>query len=189
MSEKKKPLPKPPSTPFGQRKQREDPDEPLLADRMAMAMSEGNLEEFLKNEMPGSEHAQKLAMMMAGMTGMMPPDFVPSSDHLAEQGTTGKEPVAPPEDLVNAVRSGNVKDLMSILQREHARRTGDSVEQEVEDTPPAERDSSDGLLGGEEKETLDACISIAVENNLSLDWVVLRALKLYVNEYRKSGRL
>ena len=74
MSPNEKPLPKPPSTPFGRKRageQREE-QEPLTADRMAAAMAEGKIEEFLKKEMPDNEHARKLANMMMGMSGMMP---------------------------------------------------------------------------------------------------------------------
>jgi len=185
MSKDRKPLPQPPGKPFGRRKEQKEPGDPLLADKMAMAMSEGNLEEFLKKEMPDSEHAKKLAMMMAGMTGMMPPDTVRSPDHLTEQGAEENVPEAPPEDVINAVRSGNVNDLMSLLQREHALRTGGAAEEDNTEKKPSPAES----MSGEEKEVLDACISIATENALSLDWVVLRALRLYVNEYRKTGRL
>jgi len=185
MSKDRKPLPQPPGKPFGRRREQKEPGEPLLADKMALARSEGNLEEFLKKEMPDSEHAKKLAMMMAGMTGMMPPDIVTSPEHRTEQGSEEKVPAPPPEDVINAVRSGNVKDLMSLLQREHAVRTGGAVEEDNTEKKPSPAD----LMSGEEKEVLDACISIASENNLSLDWVVLRALRLYVNEYRKTGRL
>jgi len=184
MSKDRKPLPQPPGKPFGRRKEQKEPGDPLLADKMAMAMSEGNLEEFLKKEMPDSEHAKKLAMMMAGMTGMMPPDTVRSPDHHTDQGAEEKVPAAPPEDVINAVRAGNVKDLMSLLQREH-RRTDGVVQDDNTETKPSPAES----MSGEEKEVLDACISIASENDLSLDWVVLRALRLYVNEYRKTGRL
>src|SRR5512140_91734 len=75
MSNEEKPLPKPPNTAFGRKKQFEQTDEQgaLLADRMAAAMAEGKLDEFLKQEMPDNEFARNLATMMMGMTGMMPP--------------------------------------------------------------------------------------------------------------------
>ena len=80
MSEKEKPLPRPPKTPFGRNRfeQREE-DAPLMADRMAAAMAEGKLEEFMKEEMPDNDYARALASMMMGMTGMMPGGSLPWS--------------------------------------------------------------------------------------------------------------
>ena len=40
-----------------------------------------------------------------------------------------------------------------------------------------------------EKDTLDQLNKIASENNVNLDWIVLRALRVYVQEYLKTGRL
>jgi len=185
MSDKKKPLPRPPSTPFGRKKRTEDADQPLLADKMAMAMAEGNLEEFLEKEMPGNENAQKLAMMMANMSGMLPSGSFPSpGQHTVNETAEGTETHSPPEDVINAVRSGNVEDLMSLLRREHAHRAGTPVGDDADGSP---RQTDD--LSNEEKDVLDACMRIAAENNLSLDWVVLRALKTYISEYLRSGRL
>jgi 3-polyprenyl-4-hydroxybenzoate decarboxylase len=30
---------------------------------------------------------------------------------------------------------------------------------------------------------------IASENHVTVDWIIMRALKLYLEEYRKTGRL
>ncbi|MCC6347898.1 MAG: hypothetical protein IT388_11980, partial [Nitrospirales bacterium] len=82
MSREEKPLPKPPSTPFGRKKQfgETESDMNLLSDRLAMAMAEGKLDEYMQKEMPDNEYARSLTMMMMGMTGnmtgmagMMPP--------------------------------------------------------------------------------------------------------------------
>jgi len=75
MSEKERPLPKPPTTPFGRKRPFEEKEDnaPLMADRLAAAMAEGTLDEFMKQELPDNEHARTLAMMMMGMSGMMPP--------------------------------------------------------------------------------------------------------------------
>ena len=40
-----------------------------------------------------------------------------------------------------------------------------------------------------EKEVLDSLMKIASENNASIDWLILRALKLYIEEHEKTGRL
>lgn len=188
MSEKERPLPKPPTTPFGRKRSFEENEEnaPLMADRMAAAMAEGTLDEFIKQELPDNEHARTLAMMMMGMSGMIPPQGFPSS-------VQGNEPPAgpltppsePPEGVVKAAKEGDVKGLMEILQREHTKRSsapGENIMPEkTEESPPA--------IGLVEKETLDQLMDIASKNNLSMDWIVLRALRLYVEEYHKTGRL
>jgi hypothetical protein len=87
-SDKEKPLPKPPTSAFG-RKERPDQEDQttLLADRMAAAMAEGKLDEFLKQEMPDNEYARNLATMMMGMTGMMPAGGAAVSSHAARTGS------------------------------------------------------------------------------------------------------
>jgi hypothetical protein len=196
MSNKEKPLPKPPGTAFGRKKRFEQEEEQasLLADRMAAAAAEGKLEEFLEKEMPDSEQARTLARMMLGMSGMMP-----SGDRLAPQThqkteeplpseSGAAEPPFPgemPEDIVKAIQGGDVKGLMDLLRREHQKRT-----------PGAEADSGEETLAARptdqpaiDKEIIDALIRIASDNSVSLDWIILRAIKLYVEEYRKTGKL
>src|SRR5512135_840359 len=70
---KEKPLPKPPHTAFGRKKPTEHAEgDTLLADRLAEAMAEGKIEDFLKQELPDNEYARNLTSMMMGMTGMLP---------------------------------------------------------------------------------------------------------------------
>jgi hypothetical protein len=40
-----------------------------------------------------------------------------------------------------------------------------------------------------EKELVDAMIKIAKDNSVSADWIILRAIKVYVEEYRRTGKL
>ncbi len=40
-----------------------------------------------------------------------------------------------------------------------------------------------------DKELIDALIKIAGENSVTLDWMILRAIRLYVQDYEKTGRL
>ena len=197
MSEKEKPLPRPPKTPFGRNRfeQREE-DAPLMADRMAAAMAEGKLEEFMKEEMPDNDYARTLATMMMGMTGMILPGAFPSPSGKEAEEHSGKSKevippgempsaVQPPEDVINAVHSGDVRGVMEILAREHKKRMP-----ECEAGPVEEGKTEDTAgLSDVEKETLNQLIKIAAENNVSVDWMVLRALKLYIREYRKTGRL
>jgi hypothetical protein len=73
MSKKERELPKPGKTPFGRKRpQNEGQDDLLMADHMAMAAAEGKLNEYLEQEIPEGEYAKKLAMMMMGMTGILP---------------------------------------------------------------------------------------------------------------------
>ena len=156
-----------------------------MADRLAAAMAEGRLDEFMKQELPDNEQARTLAMMMMGMSGMMPPQGLPFVQKNEPQGESVNPPSEPPGEVVKAAKEGDVKGLMEILQREHKKRSfapGEEIPPEnTEETPPA--------IGKVEKETLDQLMDIASRNNLSMDWVVLRALRLYVEEYQKTGRL
>lgn len=200
MSRKNKSLPKPPITAFGRKKRFEDGEEqaPLMADRMAAAMVEGKLEDFLKEELPDNERARDLAMMMMGMTGMVPSGDPPSvqkkesigpSSDAAESVSHSEMPGSAeiPGEVMSATRSGDVKGLMDLLQKEHEKRTGEAPSFGQKTSDPSTAPAQD--LPAFEKEILDELIRIASENNVSLDWVILRALKLYVREFKRTGRL
>jgi hypothetical protein len=197
MSSKEKPLPKPPNTDFGRKKQFEQPEEQasLLADRMAAAMAEGKLDEFLKREMPDNEYARSLASMMMGMTGMMPPGGIPASSHApankeqplsSVNAASGKIPSAEevPEEVRKAVQGGDVKGLMDLLRREHQKRMPgeESPPEEATAPQPVDQPTID-------KELIDALIQIAKDNSVTMDWIILRAIKAYVEEFRKTGKL
>ena len=195
MSKKERVLPTPGKTPF-RRKKHEDQgqDDLLMADKMAMAAAEGKLDEYLKQEMPEGEYPKKLAMMMMGMTGVLPNEgglpvdgeSLSSSSGPAEAGQAqeGGEAPAVPEDVVNAVQSGNVEKLKELLAREQQSRGPEAVEMGKEALKAGEPQPS--ML---EKDMLDALMKIAFENKLSIDWLMARALKLYLEEYQKTGRL
>ena len=196
MPEKERPLPRPPKTPFGKRRfEEENEDAPLTADKMAAAMAEGKLDEFMREEIPDNEYARALASMMMGMTGMLPGAFPARaekepgehSDKAEEKKPPEETPsaVQPPEDVIKAVQFGDVNALMGLLQREHNKRAPGAEPLSVTEEKP---EGSSGL-SSVEKETLDRLIEIASENNVSVDWMVLRALKLYIREYKKTGRL
>ena len=202
MSEKENPLPKPPKTPFGRRRTGEDAAEPrqtLMADRMAMAMAEGRLDEFMKQNLPDNEQTRQLAMMMMSMTGMgnmMPPTGFPapdqesradaSSDSKPELGHEAAQETQVPEDVMNAVHAGDMHQLMELLRREHQKRTGSDI---PSPPPPAEEVGFNTSPAGIEKEVLDQMLEIASANSVTLDWLILRAMKVYIEEYRKSGKL
>ena len=198
MSNKEKPLPKPPNTAFGRKKQFEQPEEQaaLIADRMAAAMAEGKLEEFLKQEMPDNEYARNLATMMMGMTGMMPPGGAPAFPHKpenreqpksSEKAASGQTSSAEdiPADVKSAIQGGDVRGLMDLLRREHQKRMPDA-----ETKPPEEPSAGQPVEQPTiDKELIDALIQIAKDNSVTMDWIILRAIKVYVEEYRKTGKL
>jgi len=199
MSKKEKPLPKPPSTPFGRKRSFEDNEnrEPLMADRIAMAMSQGKLDEFLQKELPDNEHARKLAEMMMGMSGMMPAEGFSgnpareaeefSKERASEEHGERSSDIQPPKDIVNAVQAGDLQGLMGLLAREHAKRTGSSIT----DTPHEEKNpiAPSSAEPAVDKEVIDRLMKIASDNDLSLDWLFFRALKRYIEEYKKTGNL
>jgi len=201
---KEKPLPKPPKTPFG----RQRPDESaqdqgsLIADRMAVAAAEGKLDEFLKKEMPDNEYARSLATMMMGMTGMMPMAGDPAGMSAAPEAQQQQraETASPeqataaidvPEDVKKAIQSEDVQGLMAMLRREHQKRSPgeEPLPQEVPPSPSTTSTSPSSNLPMIDKYLIDALIQIAQDNNVTLDWMILRAIKVYVQDYQKTGRL
>jgi len=198
MSKKERALPKPPKTPFGRNRSfdGDEKQDTLMADRMAVAMAQGKLDEFFEKEMPASEHAKKLAEMMMGMTGMMPAGGMPEKPAPGKKASPDKNKASspddllsaaePPEGVVDAVKSADVKGLMDLLKKEHIKRHGGKAEpaaKKKKDAAPAKNQASI------EKEVIEQLLKISADNSLSLDWIVFRALKRYVEDYRKTGNL
>ena len=199
MSKKEKPLPKPPGTPFGRKRNfgEGEKQEPLMADKMAMAMAEGKLENFVQQELPDNEHSRKLAEMMMGMTGMLPPEGIsgksgPKKEKPPKKSgkakSDGQPPsVKPPEDVINAVKEADVKGLVKLLKREHKKL---SPEAETDTAAKEKTDSADAPKPASiEKEVIVHLVKIASDNNLTLDWIFFRALKKFVQEYQETGNL
>lgn len=202
MADNDRPLPTPPRRGFGP--PRSGPDEsagPSTADRMMHAAAEGRLEEFLQYELPGDEHARELARMMLSMTGMSPAETGAAFPRAAAAGTPASGPAPAPEgtdascppEVMSAVRQGDIKGLASLLRTEHERRSGGrpgcpgSPPQEVPaPEPPAAPDSG---RPGIDAALVEELVRIGASNDVSVDWLMLRAVKLYVEEYRRSGRL
>jgi len=180
----------------------------MISDRMALAAAEGRLEEFLQHEIPEGDHARNLAMMMMGMSGMMPvemPAGLPeaSSAHSpappASDAQTSVSPEVPPEVLA-AIEQGDVANLMGILRAEHAKRNGLEA---AEGGSPASPAAPSAALSsapsaappagagpaGIDTAIINELIRISADNDVTVDWLMLRAVKLYVEEYRKTGRL
>ena len=189
MSDNERPLPKPSNKPFGRRNNFEHQDEPssLLADKMAQAAVEGKLDEFLKKEMPDNENARNLAGMMMGMTGMMPgaPSQGVAQPASTPSGTEDANTAEVPDDVRQAIMGADLEGLMGLLRREYQKRNPDSAAEPREEASPIPAASQPGI----DKETIDALVSIASDNSLSLDWIMLRAIKVYVQEYLKTGKL
>ena len=40
-----------------------------------------------------------------------------------------------------------------------------------------------------DKELIDAMIEIAKKNSVTMDWMIFRAIKVYAEVYRKTGKL
>ncbi len=192
MAEQEKPLPRPPQTPFGMKRRfGQEESQSLMADELARAAAEGRLDEYIRQEVPDSEYARNLVSMMMGMTGMadMKPPEAPAGMRAGEaSAAVGGEPqgadtpAAPSPEVLEAIQAGDVAGLKKLLKQEHEKRTGVTSPQ-IEGHQPAEE------LPAPEKEVIERLITIASDNGLTLDWVIFRALKLYAEEYGKTGRL
>ncbi len=197
MSKKERDLPNPGKTPFSRKRpQNEGQDDLLMADKMAMAAAEGKLNEYLEQEIPEGEYAKKLAMMMMGMTGILPNEgglpvdeeaaHTPAEATETGQAQEGEAAASVPEDVVKAVQSGDVEKLKELLAREKQRRTPGPVEESMEAPNPEPCQPAPSMI---EKDMLDLMIKVAFDNKVSVDWLMARALKLYLEEYQKTGRL
>ncbi len=195
MSEKDRPLPIPPKARFGAGgREGETADIPLMADRIAEAADQGRLAEFLNREFPDSEQARSLVTMMMGMMGMMPTGSsqpaspengkppVPAESGVPAPGTPAERI---PEDLFSTIQGGDVKELMDILRREHQKRSSGAETSPNEAVAPAQPPEQPLI----DKEVIDALISIASDNGVTMDWIIFRAIRLYIEEYKKTGRL
>lgn len=189
MKKKDKPLPRPPKTPFGRKRPAEDDSrQGLLADKMAEAAATGDLSGFLDRELPDSEHARALANMMMGMTGMLPqgevqPPVSPQEDAPAPSENAAQDA---PAGVREAVQAGDVKGLIEMLRQEHRKRSGSTEEQNAEPPSPTVPVPEEEL---QERVVLDRLIALSREHSVSPDWIVQRALKLYFEEYKRTGRL
>lgn len=240
MAENDRPLPSPPRTRFGRQiRGEEEGAGPLTADRLTQAAAEGRLEEVLQHEIPEGEHARSLAMMMLGMSGMLPPGM-PGVPGMPEPSPPGASPgtsaglpapatgiaaavpaasgapagtgVAVPPEVVAAMMQGDVAALAALLRAEHARRRGERPQEaEAQGVAPSTNvgavaaqagsasagdgapQSAVGATGGPQagidKALIDELIRVAAENQVTVDWLMLRAVKLYLEEHRRTGRL
>jgi hypothetical protein len=134
----------------------------------------------MKNEIPDNEYAGKLVSMMMGMTGMASPEN--PVDEMPKEEKPSPEQL--PEGLRKAVDAGDMEKVVEILRREHEKRAsaaGQTPDPQSQEAPPG--------LSAAEKKLLDDLVRIAADNNVPLDWIISRALKVYILDYEKTGRL
>jgi hypothetical protein len=186
MPKKRRQLPEPPGGPFSRKKPfSEGAEAPGTADRLTAAMMEGRLEEFMEKEFGDVPHAKELAMRMLGATGMMPaaaetkPGKKKSGTKSA--GTVKKGPGKSPKvskEVMKAAEEGDTKTLGTLLADELRKRSGGGV--------PQKEGPKETLF---DKADIDTLLEIAAQNNVSLDWVMARAIELYARDYRTTGRI
>ncbi len=190
MSEKEKPLPKPPGHAFGRKTFHEgENNSHLLADKIAEALAGGKLDEFMEQEIPDSEQARTLVSMMMGMTGMLPPEGLQEKGKKAASVSPSEKPAEeappvaePPQDLRQAAQAGDMETLVNLLKREHVKRQEGEPDTGCNDYP-----GGGGATIG--REDIDQLLRMASDNGLSPDWIILRAIRLYIREYERTGRL
>jgi hypothetical protein len=197
MSKKDRPLPQPPKRPFQRRRtfQENSSEEPLLADELMRASAKGTLEELMTQELPDSEYSKKLVELLMGLTGMMPPVHNRNHDQKDRKSTFPKDRTIPqeteprydkpPEDIQQAVQSGDIKLIMELLYREHKKRMPDSDSKLSFD----KHDHQSQNAAVVNKNLFDQMISIAADHNVSQEWLLMRAMRLYIDEYNRTGRL
>jgi hypothetical protein len=183
MTDRKKPLPRPPRKGFGP-KRGPATDEPLSADRMAEAMTKGKLDEYLSKEFHGNEQAQNLARMMMGLTGMSAMNPVGGAAPEEVEKPVGSPEV--PEEIQKASLAGDMGRSNPPMDK--IKRTTDDRSQGPPGTEEKQQPESDSsaLL---DRESIDLLIRIASENHVTLDWVIARAIKLYTRDYNLTGRV
>ncbi len=188
--ERDRPLPEPETSAFGRKSRFEDKEKPpLMADDIARAAAEGRLEELFGEKIPDGEYSRALVSMLMGMTGIS--SFARPSGNAEASGdrdTAGSVP-QPPVGVLKAVRDGDVSGLMGLLRDEHVKRSSGNEGPAVPDPAAGPKKSDLSAQPTIGKDVIDGLISIASDNGVSLDWLILRALKMYVRGYRETGRL
>jgi hypothetical protein len=89
------------------------------------------------------------------------------------------------EHVRKAIEGGDVKNLMELLRQEHRKRTPGSDPGTIEEAIAAPSPAQPAI----DKDRVDALLQIARDNSVSVDWLILRAIKVYVQDYQKTGRL
>jgi len=132
-----------------------------MADRLTAAMMEGRAEEFMDEEFGDIPGAKQLAMMMLGASGMSPASVSPPKP-------AGKKPET------KAARKSDAKATGKTSKKAPSKSKTEAPDAEEQNFAKAD---------------LDTLLQIAAENNVSFDWVMARAVKLYARDYRTTGRI
>lgn len=190
MPRKEHALPEPPRDKKRVRESSGKEKDGLIFDKLQEAMAGGRLEKFIRENIPGGEYARRLTGLMMGMSGM-PPRHGAEEKKGADKSKNKMEEL--PADVLHAVREGNAEKLQGLLEREQERRSGlgrgKKKEEAAGDAMAGQANavqSPDSLI---EKEVIDNLMEIGVDNGLSMDWLILRALKLYIRKYMETGQL
>jgi len=203
MSPKKKSLPTPPRKAFGHgpRSGSDERSRPSLEEGLAQAAARGRLDEYISENFGESGNARRLAEMMMEMTGMIQAPAASSGtvekkaknvDSSEKQSESGKTSV--PGDIIAAASSGNVGELIQLLKREQGKISGEKDVSAKSGGKPQRKKTGKKVAGAEdqgfiEKKVLDQLIKIASDNNVTMDWLIARALSLYVRDYLATGRM
>lgn len=160
--------------------------------------------------MGGMSGMDGMAGMMGGASAKQTPQEPAPSETATTEPTTAEPtatdehdqvtpPTGPPDEaLVKAVMDGDVNTLTAMLQKEHSKRTGEPIAStESSNVKQDDLPKDDYTLSEEssispssmEKEVIVKLMKIAQENEVSVDWVINRALKLYVRDYEGTGRV
>jgi hypothetical protein len=137
---------------------------------------------------------------MSGMLPTEPPGQpLAASPVPAPTAAEGQAAVEVPPEVLAAIEQGDVKNLMHVLRAEHAKRSGADgastptfVQHDPGPAVPAAAPAgapAPGSPAGIDIALLDELLKISAANDVTMDWLMLRAVKLYVQEYQKTGRL
>jgi hypothetical protein len=88
-----------------------------------------------------------------------------------------------------AAARGDVGELIALLAEEHRKRAPEAALPSEQAGPAQSEEISSASKGDIEKKTLDRLLRIASKEEVSLDWLIGRALDLYVRDYDLTGRL
>jgi hypothetical protein len=127
----------------------------------------------------------------------------PADDETSNEHTV-ENPSEPSKEIINATMSGDTQALAQMLKEEFTKRQGGqpapvSPEKDSLKLEPAGDSSNntkeaaghaEGQAEGQiEKHLLLKLIKIASDNDVTIDWVINRALKLYVRDHEGTGRV
>lgn len=196
--EKERPLPRPPRKKAERGFSGREEAGGLMFDKLQEAVAQGRVEEFMEENMPEGQYSRKLAEMMMGMSGA-PLALRPERPEEGN-GPGMKEAERPtlkvPKDVLQAAMEGNVNTLSDLLKREQGhpaaptRRKKSAPPSGEGKALPGEKEGREEKNGSLlEKEVIDSLLEISVDNNLPMDWLIYRALKLYIKKYRETGQL